>query len=186
MKYTPYEKYLNFLKKHNIYNEKLINYIRENTIFIDYSNEEYRSYISTVPVVEKDKRLKTIKSILPYINNDITISININEYVKALIYYQKLRKYFNIGEEIEILPLFYEKLFIKENETEELKQYREELDKTIIRENTRKYVVALNSQNDLQRYYEEGNINVTTLETKAKKLAKEYKRNYKLVNRKES
>ena len=181
---TPYEKFKNFLKKHSIYNEKIINYIQENTIVIDYNDEEYRSYISTVPVIGKDNRLKAIKSILPYINNDITILININEYVKALIYYQRLGKYFNIKEEIEILPLFYERLYILENETEELRQYKQYLDKSIIEENTQKYVIALNSQEEMQTYYTEGNTNIEKLENKAKKLSKKYKKEYIRANKK--
>ena len=184
MNNTPYEKFINFLLKHNIYNKNVMAYTRENTIFIDYSNKEYRSFISTVPVIGKDKRLKSIKSILPHINDDITILININEYVKALIYYQRLEKYFNINEEIEILPLFYERLFIAENPTEELQKYKENLETSIIEENEQKYIVALNSQEELQNHYQKGNTNIETLKTKSKKLSRKYQKEYIRSNKK--
>ena len=84
MKYTPYEKYINFLKKHNIYNEELLMYIREYATYFDYYNENEKNYpTSTFPVIDKQKKVIGIRTVIPVITDDITIILNIKEYIKA-------------------------------------------------------------------------------------------------------
>ncbi|MBQ8193152.1 MAG: hypothetical protein IJZ46_03675 [Bacilli bacterium] len=186
MNYNPYYKFIDFFKRHNLYNERVFRYIRENSTLFDYREEEYRSYISTVPVIGKDKRLKAVKLIVPHIGDDKTILINIHEYIHALLFYNKLGKYFEIGPEIEILPLFYERLYILENPTEELIKYKEFLDNIIIEENREEYIIALNSQEELHKYFTEGNTNIESLEKKSKKLSKKYKKEYSSSNKNKS
>lgn len=40
-----YSKYLNFLKKHNLYEEESFQYIRANALYIDYWDDEARDFI---------------------------------------------------------------------------------------------------------------------------------------------
>jgi len=116
------EKYINFLKEVNIYDEKAINYLKDKTRILDYS-EESKDFIGTYPQVDKNNILKDIKMCVPKITNDITLSINIHEYVHALLLYKNLNKEYKEDKYPELLPVFYELVYLKENNIDDYFNY---------------------------------------------------------------
>lgn len=174
MKKNYYTEFINFFKKHNLYDEKIFNYIKENITLIDYRDEENRQFIGCYYVLNKKEILTKIKIFVPYIDSPITTLINIHEYIHAITLYQYLGKKFKAKKDIEILPLLYEKLYILENPTPELKEYVVKINKSIEENNEEKYTVALKSQEELLKYYHENNPSLKKLQQKAKKLSRKY------------
>lgn len=167
-----YQKFINFLKEHNLYNEEIINYWQKNKLVFDYLDDEKRQLIGCFYIIEKGK-LKNIKIIVPFIDDDKTILINIHEYIHLLLLYPKIYKKCNIGIDSEILPLFYERIYIEENKTEELLNYYNYINNFIIQQQQKEYIIALNLSKQLLEIY--NNDNIYKLEKKAKKLVKKYK-----------
>ena len=132
MQYTPHDKYINFLIKHKLYNEQVLKYIDEFAIRFNYYDENQRDYpTSTFPVKDIDGRIIGIRIIIPIIDDNITTVLNIQEYIKASIYCSQIG---NIAEDtnaqIELaLQILYTKLYIAENQTEELQQLEEAINK---------------------------------------------------------
>lgn len=184
MKYTPYEKYINFLKKHNIYKKEVLMYIREFVIYFDYHNENERSYpTSTLPVIDKQKKVIGVQTILPLISDDITTILNIQEYIKASIYYNQIGTIMKKEPNHQIamiLQILYTKLYISEHQTEELKK----LEKSINEDEREECKVALYLSDVLLETYIEGETNLESLIEETEKLInqKRRKRRRKLSN----
>ena len=163
-----YEKFLSFLKNHNLYNEDIINYKRKNQLPFDYRGEEKRGLIGCYYLQEKN-RIREIKLIIPYIFDDKTILINIHEYIHLVLVYPHLNKKYQLGKDIEILPIYYEKIFIKENNTKELEEYAKYLDDIILKNDQEEYLIALDISKQLLEKKEK---NIYKTEKKAKRLVK--------------
>ena len=168
-----YEKFINFLKKHNLYDEEVIQYWTKNKISFDYLEEESRCLIGCYYKIE-NKILTKISLIVPFIDNDKTVLINIHEYIHLLLTYHKLGYKYKLDPSREILPIFYERIFIRENETASLLNYYNYLNSYIIEENLNEYVLALKISDILLKTY--NNDNVFKLENKAKKLVRKNKK----------
>ena len=168
-----YKKFIDFLKKYNIYDEETINYWKENRILFDYRDEEKRWLIGCYYEYKND-RLEKISLAVPFIDNDITNLINIHEYIHLLLLYNNLGKKYYPGDEKEVLPFLYELLYIKENKTEELINYHKFLNKTIIKENKKEYIIALHLSDAILKSYNKDNI--FKLEKKIKRLVKKNKK----------
>ena len=147
-----YNKFIQFLKEHNLYDDKLFKYWFDNTIRFDYKDDEARDFIGVYYDI-KDGYLRGMRSVLPFIDNDITILINIHEYIHMLLMYKKLNKKCIIGNDVEVLPILFERIYVRENETEELVKYLNYLDDYIISSNDYKYVLALEMSSKLLEYY---------------------------------
>ncbi len=165
-----YSKYINFLKRHHLYNEKCLNYIQQNALYIDYRDEDSRDFIGCF-YQYKNGYLTKIRLCIPYIIDDErTVLINIHEYVHALILFQNLNTKYQVEEEREVLPLLFEKIYISENPSPELIQYEDYLNQ-VIKENDFVYQVGLEVQEELLHYYHLG-MNIKTLNRKATHLVK--------------
>ena len=168
-----YQKFINFLKEHNLYNEEVVEYWKNNRTLFDYRDEEKRGFIGCFYQYKKEYLTK-IHLIVPFINNDKTILINIHEYIHLLTLYNKIGKKYKIGDDKEVLPFLYERIFIKENKTDELLNYYQYLNKTIIEDNKEEYLIALNLSEILLKEY--NNDNIYKLDKKSKKLTKKYQK----------
>ena len=108
------DKFINYLKKTEIYNEELLNYLKDNTKVIEYS-EDANDFIGTFPQVDENNILTGIKMCVPKMTNDITVGMNIHEYVHALMLYRNLNKEYVEDNQAELMPTFYELNYYKEN-----------------------------------------------------------------------
>ena len=77
MEYHP--KIINFFKEHNLYDEKIFNYLKNNSIMVDYENPEERSFIGCFYILDQRNILRKIKLNLAYVMNEETTLINIHE-----------------------------------------------------------------------------------------------------------
>lgn len=174
---NPYIEFINFFKNHNLYNENMFNYLRNNSIQFDYLDEEKRPYIGYHYITDKNSILTKIILYVPYIDNQKTILINIHEYIHGIILYNNLEKKFKQGTDSEILPLLYERLYLTENKDKEIENFLNYLNNRISEDplNLIQYKIALEVQQQMLSYYQEKNPNFTELQKKAKKIARKYK-----------
>ncbi len=165
--------FFEFLHHHNIYDDKTYKYYLNNANNFDYYNEDmFRNYIGCSFVTNKNNILKQIVPVVPYLVDDITTLINIHEYVHTLNVYERLNKKFKTSIYDEILPIFYEKLFVLENSNPKLNNYERFLDKIAADNDDEKYLLGIKVSNDLLNNYNNDNFNKMSI--KAKKLSKKY------------
>ena len=112
------DKFINYLKKTEIYNEELLNYLKDNTKVIEYS-EDANDFIGTFPQVDENNILTGIKMCVPKMTNDITVGMNIHEYVHALMLYRNLNKEYVEDNQAELMPTFYELYYYKDNNVDD-------------------------------------------------------------------
>jgi len=171
-----YEEYINFLKKHNIYNKEILNYQKYHTYIVDYRDEDERKLIGCSFITSKYNILKQINLCIPTLNSKIAILINIHEYIHLLTKYKYLNKKFKLTDNIEILPILYETLYVLETNDEALTNYYNKLNETIKKDSQKKYQIALIVKEELLNYYNENSPTYKKLEHKAKKLTKKLKK----------
>lgn len=169
-----YQKFINFLKEHYLYDEKILEYWKNNRTLFDYRDEEKRDLMGCFYQYEKEYLTK-IHLIVPFIDNDKTVLINIHEYIHLLTLYNKIGKKCKIGDDKEVLPFLYERIFINENKTDELLKYYQYLNQSIIESNVNEYLIALHLSEILLEEYD--NDAIHKLDKRAKKLTKKYKKN---------
>lgn len=163
-----YRKFIEFLKEHGIYNEEVFNYFYENSTRFDYLDDEWRPFIGVYYQTNGDV-LSKIKTIVPYINDDKTVLINIHEYIHVYMIYNKINDYVKIKTlDREVLPIFFEKVYVKENPTDELIKYQDYLDESIYNAGEEEYLLALKLSDELMNEYD--NQSVGKLNFKVKKL----------------
>lgn len=143
MKY--HSKVVNFFKEHNLYEEKMFDYLQNQSTMVDYQNPDERIIIGCYYILDKKGKLKELMLNLPYVYDEKTMLINIHEITHGIENYQKLGKRFKNNITIETLPLLYEKIYIQEVNNEELTKYGESLDK-IIEEEEKKHMYLVLEQ----------------------------------------
>ena len=171
---TYYNNFVNFFKKHNLYNEEMFKYIQKNTTHFDYRDEDQRAFIGCYYTYDKQRILKKIKVCVPFINNQITLLINIHEYIHAIELYKNIGKKYEQKDTEETLPMLYELLYYLENPNKELEAYLTELNKKITKKSSKAYQIALLIQEELLTYYQKKNPTFKQLQTKVKKISKSY------------
>ena len=167
-----YNKFINFLRQNNLYDVKSFSYWKKNRILFDYQEREKRDLIGCFYQFNKNNILKEIKLIVPYLKNDKTVLINIHEFIHMLLLYPKLNKKCEIGIDKEILPIFYERLFIEQENTKELYEYYQYLNQYITNSNQLEYILAMNLSEQVKDIYPQRNIYI--LEKKVKRLVKQH------------
>lgn len=154
MEENYYNKFIHFLKKHNLYNPEVINYIKKNSTYFDYREEENRDFIGCFFKLNKRKKLEKIILVLPFIIDEQTIIINIHEYIHCFMYYKYLGKKVTFDNTIEIFPMLYEKIYLIENYTPNNDKYISNLNSKITPNSDIKYKIALTLQNKLLKHYD--------------------------------
>ena len=165
------EKIIDFFKRHNMYDEKTFKYLQDNSTMIDYRNVEERAFIGCFYILNKKEELERLQINIPYVYDDITALININEIVHGIENYSKLGKKFKKDLTIETLPILYEYIFITESQSSELKSYGKYLDKMIETSNELEYLFALKVRLELLNKYK---YNMKKMQKLTKKLSREY------------
>ncbi len=138
------EKFINFLKRTELYNEKFNDYINDKIEIKDLSEtpkdlrleilkmgsnvsklEELGDYVhsiyflGTTVEVDDDDIIKNVYITVPKMTNDITVGMNIREYVHALMLYRELGKEYKEDKYEDIIPTYYELAYLKENNQED-------------------------------------------------------------------
>lgn len=122
-------KFIKFLKDTEIYNEEVFEYIKPKTVYLDHS-EEATHFYGVFPIVDDNNIIKDIKLCVPKIKDDLTVSINIHEYVHLLLLYRNLNKEYKESDYDELLPVMYEFYYLKDNDPEYLEAYKEKISKS--------------------------------------------------------
>ena len=86
--------------------------------------------------------------------------------------YKYLDKKVTIKEDIEVLPMLYERIYVNETNNKELLEFANDLDKMIKHEDN--YLLGLKLRDELLRIY---NYDFEDINKKAKKLVKKELRN---------
>jgi len=149
MKYQ--NKFISFLKRHNIYDKTKYEYLMNNTTFVDI--DENANFIGCYYTKNEFNYITNIKLYIPNFDDDVCVMICIHEYIHGYIMYDKLNKQYSTKASEEVLPMFYEYLYYLENENEELKNYRISTINSIKDENNFKYILGLIMQDELQQHY---------------------------------
>ena len=172
-----YTNFINFFKKHGLYNEEIFNYIARNTTSFDYYDEELMNIRGIYYKYNELKELTSFKLYLPYIDSEITAFMNIRPYIQAIYAYTKLGKKHKANAECETIALYFEKLYLQENPNQQLEEYLNNIHTSIKEQKTeKKYKIALNAESDLKKYIEENNPSFNELQRKAKRLSRKYRR----------
>ena len=108
------EKYINFLKKYDLYREDIFEYMKDKTKYIDYRLDESKRFYGVFTNIENGI-IKDIRVMVPYIVDDTSISIRIHEYIHVLKLYDYLNKEYVFTDYEDLLPVFYELVYAKEN-----------------------------------------------------------------------
>ena len=109
------EKFINFLKKYNLYREEIFKYIKPRTRRIDYKDNNAFNFIGVYANLDNNDILRDIKMVVPYMVDDNSIAINIHEYIHLLYIYDYLNKEYVFNNYEELLPVLYELMYSKEN-----------------------------------------------------------------------
>ena len=166
-------KFFEFLHIHNIYFEEVYKYYLNHSCNFDYYNEDYfRGLISCNFNMDKNGILKEIITFVPRQVDDITTLINIHEYVHTLCAYDSLNKKFILKDDCEILSIFYEKLFVLEQNNPKLNEFERMLNAAALESDNIKYIKATKIANKLLDSYDHDTFK--TLKNKIKKLDKKY------------
>ncbi len=161
-----YRKFIEFLKEHGIYDKEVVSYFHENSFRFDYLDEEFREFIG-VYYMTNGKELLGIRAYVPYMNDDKTVLINIHEYIHVLMNYNDINKNTNVlYKDREVLPIFYEKVYVKENPTDELIEYHNQLNESIYNNEQEEYLLALKYSDELMNDYNNQSINKLNLKVK--------------------
>lgn len=107
-------KFICFLKKHKLYKEEVFNFIKNKTLLVDYKDERSVGFIGCFPVMENNI-IKDIRLCIPRLVDDISVAINIHEYMHLLKMYNHLNCEYFFDNSEEVLPVIYEMIYLTDN-----------------------------------------------------------------------
>ena len=174
MKVNYYDKFIDFFIEHNLYDKKVFDYIWDRCNFFDYLEDDYRDQIGVYYIFDKNKKLIDFNLIVPFIDSKKTSLINIHEYVHAIFAYYKLGKRLVLDDSCEVNSLFFEKVYVLENYSEDIDKFLNKLNKDRINSNENRYIYGLKVADELVQNYSK-KVNLNTLSNKSKRLMKKYK-----------
>lgn len=163
------QRIIEFFKRHNLYEEEMFKYLSENSMMIDYQDDDQRAFIGCYYILNKKGVLERIQLNIPYVYDDATALINVHEIVHGIIYYKKLGKKIKIDVTVEALPMLYEKLYILENPSEAFIKYGEYLDSIIKNNPQKEYKFGLDVREELLKEYD---YNMKKMSKKVKRLSR--------------
>lgn len=171
IKMTYFDRFIDFITRHNLYDNKSFIAISNRTTNIDYNNEQARDFIGCFYKVENDI-ITDFKVCVPKIIDIRTLFINIHEYVHALIIYNSLGKKEDIGLEKEVLPLMYEEMYAVFDDEISIKDYLKDHCEMINEMNSEEYTIASKIKDKIIYKYNDLDKQLEC----AKKLVKIYKK----------
>lgn len=174
MEENYYIKFINFFRSYGLYDEQMFNYIWSNSIFYNDLEIECEDFAGIYYILDKHSKLLKFNLIVPYINNEKTLFINIHEYMHAIYAYYYLGQKIKIDETSEAIALLFEKIYLDEFYSHSLNEYKNKLN--TIRNNScdKKYVLGLKIADELLLNYKK-KLSFKDLNKKSKRLLKKYK-----------
>lgn len=171
-----YIKFLSFLRNHNLHDIDNFKYIWSQAAFIDATDDDYNFLLGgCVNIIDKNGKLQGIVPCLPNLVNDKMVAVSVYGYVQALTQLTRLNKKYKSNIYYSyILPMFYEKLFILENSSDELLTYEENMRKKLLKDNSFDYKLVLETVDDLIEKYNKGKLDDKKMARKTRRLAKIY------------
>ena len=163
-----YNDFINFFKKHGIYNENIFKHINDNKVIFDYLDEERNYQIGYHPII-KEGILTDVIVYVPFINNQKTLLINIYVYMHAIQLCKYLGKKINLNNNTEVLSMLYERIYVNEINNHNLETYLNTLDEKTKVAGSPKQKAALTAQKELLKYYQEQKPTYSQMKRKAKK-----------------
>lgn len=170
-----YNEFIDFFKKHNLYDQEMFDYLNEDKIIIDYRELERRSEIRCYHQIINNT-LNKVWVCVPVICDYKTLLINIYIYMHAIQLYKQLGKKIKPQTTNQSIAMLYEKLYLEENPNTELKEYISVLDNYTKEKGTIEEKTSLEIQQDLLEYYNKKKPNFNKIQKKAKKISKKYER----------
>ena len=174
MKVNYYNKFIDFFIEHNLYDKKVFDYIWDRCIFFNYLEDEHRKQIGVYYIFDKNKKLLDFNLIVPFIDSKKTSLINIHEYIHAIVAYYKLGKKLVLDDFCEINSLFFEKVYVLENYSDDIDKFLSKLNQERLNSNENKYIYGLKIVDDLIQNYNK-DLSLNKISNKSKKLIKKYK-----------
>lgn len=167
------QKFVSFLKKHELYNFKCFSYFEYQAVKIDY--EDIKDVLFLDCVLEtKFGYLQGFIPIVPYLSNDKTVAMNIYAYVQALQLIPKVGKKYEEQFIHSLLPLLYLRLYLVENANEVLWNYEKSIEHKLLNDESEQSKILLQQIDHLiEIYYFEGD-SAKKMGVKTKRLAKNY------------
>lgn len=168
-------KFINFLKKHDLYDEKVLKYIAEQSVDIDIDSHDFLLGSCHTVINNNNGKLEQIIPCMPNIMDDYSVMIAIYTYVNTLLLLPKLNKtYDNELFYNYFLPLFYKKIYILENPSDELLMYEKTMRERLLKfsPNNFKYIFEL--IDSLTCNYNKNSYDSRKIAKKAKRLARTY------------
>lgn len=176
-----YSKFINFLKKYNIYDEATFNYFWDHSVYADYRDTNFKGMFGCCKLIFNcDDNISEFVPYIPFLVDDKTVVINIYTYVHSLILMPQIGKKYAKNEYYEyLLPLFYETLYVKENQTPELLKYEEVIRNNFLKNNSLDYKMIFDFVDQLILEYKKRYYSQEKISKRAKKLAKSCIKNTK-------
>ena len=115
-------KFISFLKRYNLYDETIYNYLINNAIMVDI--KEYIDFIGCFFVKNEYDCITKVTLCIPFLEDDITTLITIHEYVHGYTMFKKIGKKYQLKASEEVLPMLYEELYFLENQSPKLLNHR--------------------------------------------------------------
>ena len=145
MVYNP--KIIDFFKRHNMYDEKMFDYLQKRSVMIDDNDPDQRMFIGFT-TSRKNGVLQGFTICIPYMNSFETMLTSIHEISHGIYAYRKLNKEYNDNSS-EVIAMIYEKLFVMELDSEVANKYLEYLDSLIDENSEEKYRMAIKYRDEL-------------------------------------
>ena len=71
---------VDFFKRHNMYEEKMFNYLEDNTTMLDYRDPEQRDFVGCFYVQNRENILSKLHLNIPYVFGKFSGNISSNPY----------------------------------------------------------------------------------------------------------
>lgn len=170
-----FDKYMAFLRKHELYDEYFFDYFWNRAVHVDIRDEEYQGLFgSNVPIINEKNKLIDLVPCMPFIDNDKAVAIGIYTYVHALTQTPRIGKKHNDNKYFcYILPMFYERIYIIENENEALLKHEEEIRYNIEIGDSLENKLILQSVDELVDSYKRHKMNEKQIARRARRIARE-------------
>lgn len=163
---------VDFFKRHNMYEEKMFNYLEDNTTMLDYRDPEQRDFVGCFYVQNKKNILSSLHINIPYVYDELTALIDVHEITHGIENYRMIGKKFKKNITVEVLPILYEKLYILDNNSDRFRAVGKYLDEMIGRDSAEEYLLALKMRDELLKNY---NYDMHKMQKLSKKLVKKYR-----------
>lgn len=174
MEENYYRKFINFFKSCELYNKEVFDYIFRKSILYNYLEVECCGCTGIYYILDKNNKLLDFNIVVPFIDSEKTLFINIHEYMHAIDAYYKLGRKVKIDETTEVISLLFEKLYLSEVNNEKLNNYQEKLNEIRNNSDEQKYILGAKIADEILIYYNK-DVTLKDLHKKSKKLLRKYK-----------